>query len=87
MLKERTELIIGIVEGELSLEHDIFFDLSQKLRPLITYLQENQIERIVFSRDLKREELINFISYLTAPQKRRGHDIEESLLLLGIKNI
>ena len=87
MLKQRTELIVGIVEGELSIEHDIFFDLSQKLRPLITYLQANQIERIVFSRDFKREELINFISFLTAPQRERGRDVEESLLLMGVKNI
>ncbi len=87
MLKERKELIIGIVEGELSIEHDIFFDLSQKLRPLITYLQENQIERIVFHPDLKREELINFISFLTAPQEDRKQGTEEFLRLMGIKNI
>lgn len=87
MLKERVELIIGIVDGELSIEHDIFFDLSQKLRPIITYLLENKIERIVFHRALQREELISFISFLTTPQEERKQDVEESLLLLGIKNI
>ena len=87
MLKEKKELIIGIVDGELSIEHDIFFDLSQKLKPIITYLLGNKIERIVFHHALKREELIGFISFLTTPQGERKQDVEESLPLLGIKNI
>jgi len=87
MLKDRAELIIGIVDGELSIGREIFFDLSQKLKPLITYLQERQIERIAFHPDLKREELINFISFLTAPQEDRKQDTQESLRLMGIKNI
>jgi len=87
MLKDGAELIIGIVDGELSIGSEIFFDLSQKLRPLITYLQERQIERIAFHPDLKREELINFISFLTAPQEDRKQDTQESLRLMGIKNI
>lgn len=87
MLKEKTELVIGIVEGELSIEHDIFFDLSHKLQPVINYLLENKIEKIVFHRALEREELISFISFLTTPQEERKQDIEDSLLLLGIKNI
>ena len=87
ILKERTELIIGIVEGELSIGREIFFDLSQKLKPLITYLHERGIDRISFHRTLKREELISFLSFLTVPQQDRKRTVEESLLLLGIKNI
>jgi putative nucleotidyltransferase with HDIG domain len=87
ILKDKTELIIGIVEGELSVGREIFFDLSQKLRPLISYLHEREIERIVFHHTLKREELISFISFLTAPQEDRRRDIEGSLLLMGIRNI
>ncbi len=87
ILKEKSGLIIGIVEGELSVGSDIFFDLSQKLKPLITYLSENKIERISLRRDLKREELTQFISYITSPQKDRKQDIEELLLQMGIKNI
>ncbi len=87
MLKENAELVIGIIEGELSIGSEIFFDMSQKLKPLITYLLERDIERIAFHRDLKREELINFISFLTAPQEERKQDAEVSLLNLGIKNI
>jgi len=87
LLKARTELIIGIVEGELSVGRDIFFDLSQKLKPLITYLHERGIDRIAFHRTLKREELMSFLSFLTAPQENGKQDIEESLHLMGIKNI
>jgi HD-GYP domain-containing protein (c-di-GMP phosphodiesterase class II) len=87
MLKDRAELIVGIVDGELSIGREIFFDLSLKLGPLITYLQERQIERIAFHPDLKREELINFISFLTAPQEDRKQDTQESLRLMGIMNI
>ncbi len=87
MLKENAELVIGIIEGELSVGSEIFFELSQKLKPLITYLLEREIERIAFHRDLKREELISFISFLTAPQGDKKQDTEQSLLLLGIKNI
>lgn len=87
ILKEREELIIGIVEGELSVGHEIFFELSQQLRPLMTYLHEHGIERIVFHRNLKREELIHFISVLTTPQEEGMKDIDESLRLKGVKNI
>jgi len=87
ILKERTELIIGIVEAELSVGHEIFFDLSQKLKPLITYLHERGIDRIVFHPTLKREELVSFISFLMAPQESKNQNTEQSLPILGIKNI
>ncbi len=66
ILRERSELTIGIIDGELAFEHEIFFELSQRLRPLILYLQEKEVERIVFSQGLQKEELAKFITFLTS---------------------
>ncbi len=87
IFRERKELIIGIVNGELAFEHFIFFDLSKKLKPLILYLQERDIERIVFYQSLQREELARFLEVLTAPQDNGKKDFGNYFSLLGIKNI
>lgn len=87
IFRERKELIIGIVDGELAFEHFIFFDLSKKLKPLILYLQERDIERIVFYKSLQREELARFLEVLTTPQGNGQKDFGSYFSLLGIKNI
>jgi len=87
ILKDRPELIIGIIQGELAFEHDIFFDMSQKLRPLIDYLQEREIERISFLQSLQRDELVKFLTYLTTPREKAKQDAEEYFHSEGIKNI
>lgn len=86
VFKERAEVVIGIVEGELAVDQEIFFELSQKLSSLIRYLQEKGVEKIVIQRALQEEELVKFISFLIT----RGEgevDSQESLSRLGIKNI
>jgi HD-GYP domain-containing protein (c-di-GMP phosphodiesterase class II) len=87
VLKDKPELIIGLVEGELAFEHEIFFDLSQKLRPLINYLQEREIEKIIFYPGLKREELAEFISLITTSKQGLSKDPKDILFRLGIRNI
>ncbi len=87
IFRERKELIIGIVDGELAFEHFIFFDLSKKLRPLILFLQEREIERIVFYSTLQKEELVKFLTVLTTPQDNAQKDFGGYFSLLGIKNI
>ena len=86
IFKERAEIVIGLIEGELAVDQEIFFELSQKMRSLISYLQEKGVERIIFHRALQEEELEKFISFLIA----RGDEVEdaqESFSRLGIKNI
>ena len=68
VLKEKKELVIGIVENELAWEDEIFFDLSQKLKTLILYLQERGIERIYFNQAMSKEELRKFIIFLITPK-------------------
>jgi len=87
IFEERDELVLGIVEGELAVGQEIFFDLSKKLRSLIIYLQEKGVERIVFHRALQEEELVKFISYLITRREEEEEDAQDALSRLGIENI
>lgn len=86
IFEERDELVLGIVEGELAVGQEIFFDLSQKLRSLIIYLQDKGVERIVFLRALQKEELVKFISFLITRWEEE-EEAQEALSRLGIENI
>jgi HD-GYP domain-containing protein (c-di-GMP phosphodiesterase class II) len=87
VLKEKKELVIGIVEDELAWEDEIFFDLSQKLKSLVFYLQERGIERIYFNQSLSIGELEKFIKFLITPKADLPKDTHEYLSAQGIKNI
>jgi HD-GYP domain-containing protein (c-di-GMP phosphodiesterase class II) len=87
VLKEKKELVIGIVEDELAWEDEIFFDLSQKLRSLVLYLQERGIERIYFNQSLNKAELEKFITFLITPKADLPKDPLEYLSGQGVKNI
>ncbi len=84
--KDNEEVVIGIVEGELAVGQEIFFDLSHKMSSLINYLQEKGVERIVFQRALQEAEVVQFISYLITRGEEEA-DAQESLFRLGIRNI
>jgi HD-GYP domain-containing protein (c-di-GMP phosphodiesterase class II) len=87
ILGRRPDLTIGIVGGELACGEEIFFDLSQKLKPLLAYLLERGVERIWFNQNVSREELAKFISCLSMPKKQMREEIQDSLLREGIRNI
>jgi len=87
ILNEKKEIVIGILNEGLAWENEIFFDISKKIKPLVLYLQEKEIERIYFHRAIKKEELIQFISILTASKEETQIDIQKALVLHGIKNI
>ncbi len=87
VLKEKKELVIGIVEDELAWEDEIFFDLSQKLRSLVLYLQERGIERIYFNQSLTKNELEKFITFLITPKVDLPKEPHEYLSAQGVKNI
>lgn len=87
VFKERSEFVIGIVEGELAFEREIFFDVSEKLRPLLAFFQERGIEKIAFHRDVRIEELTQFISFLTGRKQKGDRSAQELLDFLGIRNI
>jgi putative nucleotidyltransferase with HDIG domain len=87
VLPRKQELVIGIVEDELAWEGEIFFSLSQKLNALVLYLQEKNIERVVFLPDLNEEELSSFVLFLIDREKRGAADTQEYLTALGVRNI
>ena len=87
ILSRRPELTIGIIGGELACGEEIFFDLSQKLKPLLVYLQERGIERIWFHHNVSREELAKFISCLSMPKKLMKEEIQEALVRESVRNI
>ncbi len=87
VLPRKKELVIGIVEDELAWEGEIFFSLSQKLNALVLYLQEKNIERVVFLPDLTEEELSSFVLFLIDREKKGVADAHEYLTALGVRNI
>lgn len=87
VLVRKKNLVIGIVEDELAWEGEIFFSLSQKLNALVLYLQEKNIERVVFLPDLNEEELARFVLFLIDREKKGGVDAQEYLTALGVRNI
>ena len=87
ILSTRKEFIIGIVDGELAWEDEIFFELSNKLRGLITFLEESNIQRVVFQQGLREDELSSFITFLARTKRLSKIDEEEYFALHGIQNI
>lgn len=87
ILRDKEELVIGIIGDELAFEKDIFFDLSKKIHSAIVYLKERGIERIVFKRGLKKEELVKFINFLITPKDEIKRDAQEYMNLAGVRNI
>lgn len=83
----KNELVIGIVEDELAWEGEIFFSLGQKLNALVQYLQEKNIDRVVFLPGLTEEELSRFVLFLIDREKAAASDAQESIAALGVRNI
>ncbi|MGE5197305.1 MAG: HD-GYP domain-containing protein, partial [Deltaproteobacteria bacterium] len=87
VLKDRPELIIGIIGEELAFEKEIFFDLSKSITPVIAYFKERGIERIVFYSALEEEELGRFIAFLSEFKEDVGRTPQEYLAAMGVRNI
>jgi hypothetical protein len=87
ILSTRKELIFGIVDHEVAWEDEIFFDMSHKLRGLISFLEESGIQRIVFQQGLREDELRSFIIFLTRAKGQDQIEEDEYFTLHGIQNI
>jgi putative nucleotidyltransferase with HDIG domain len=85
--KDKDELVIGIIGEELVFENEIFFELSKMVKPMITYFKGRGIERLVFRRQLRKEELSKFIALLVSPKEETSASAQERLTLAGITNI
>ena len=87
ILNEKDKLIIGIIDDELTWENEILFDVSRKVKSLLTYLQGRNIEKIKFFLPLEQRELDSFVSFLSIPVKEHAEDVQKYLIEKGIKNI
>ncbi|MDD5596072.1 MAG: HD domain-containing protein [Candidatus Omnitrophica bacterium] len=87
ILKEKDELVIGIIGEELAFEKEILFDLSKMMKPVIAYLKDRGIEKIAFYRGIEKNELTNFIEFLALPKDEVKKDSQEYFASRGVKNI
>lgn len=87
VLENKTEIGIGMVDGELACEEDIYFDLSRKLKSSIFYLLDRNIEKIYVHRALNKEELGEFVALLSSSKSELSKDSQKVLALHGIRNI
>ncbi|MBU2101925.1 MAG: HD domain-containing phosphohydrolase [Candidatus Omnitrophota bacterium] len=93
VLVVRDEFVVGIVGDELACDKEIFFDLSKKIKGVIQHLSRRHIERLVVSRGVSKEELIEFIAFIALPEEKidsyvaGGKDLQDYLSSLGVKNI
>ena len=87
LLRNRKEIIIGIVEKEFVFEKEIFFKLSSRLKDIIGYLSEEGVEKMIFSQGVSREELDNFVKVLGHRKDDSERDFAEYFLSLGFDNI
>jgi len=87
VLESKNEFVVGIIGDELIFEKEIFFELSKLVKPLIGYLKERQVERIIFKSGITLQELNKFIDFLLTKKEELGDKPEEYLILNGVEHI
>ena len=87
IFRDQEELAVGVVEGEIASGKEVFFDLSEKLKPLLSYLEERGIERFSADRSVTEDEWQKFICFLALPRGKSTGDPNEYLMLDGVRNI
>ncbi|MCM8774215.1 MAG: HD domain-containing protein [Candidatus Omnitrophica bacterium] len=87
ILNRNEEIVIGIVGEEFVSGKEVFFELSKRMRYLISDLISKGIEKIILIRGVSREELYNFIKLLITKKEDIKVDYEKYLSFLGVKHI
>jgi len=87
VLKERNELIIGIVEDEIVFDKEVMFDVNAMLQLIIVHAKKIGIEKIHFLKRIQKEELTKFITFLLTPQEKELGNLSDHLVMLGITNV
>jgi HD-GYP domain-containing protein (c-di-GMP phosphodiesterase class II) len=87
VLAQRPEFTIGLIGEEFAFEKEIFFDLSKILKSGIAHLKERGIEKITFNRGFQLGELEKFIYFLVMPKEDIKENSQDSLMLMGVRNI
>jgi putative nucleotidyltransferase with HDIG domain len=87
VLCENEEIVIGIVGDELVFEKEIFFELTKRVKPMISYFKDRKIEKIGFRYHMTAEELMAFIDVLLLRKEEFTKTAQEYVSLAGVKNI
>jgi len=87
ILKEKGELVVGIVGEELICENEIFYDLSTIAKPIIGYFAGIKIARISFLGAVEKDELRKFSGFIVFYKEEQGKSPQEQLESIGIINI
>ncbi len=87
VLKTKSEFIIGVIDGEMAWENEVFFELSDKMHGLASFMEGSRIQRIVFQQGVDVDELSRFIAFLTRTKRLDQIDEQEYFSLHGIRNI
>ena len=87
ILSENEDLVLGIFGEELASGDEVFFDLSQKVSPIIKSLKSRGIEKISFKRGVNRQELAKLIYFLLTSKSESFDEFQEYLYIEGMRNI
>ncbi len=90
ILSERGELIVGIIGDDFAFESEIFFEFASipLAQAVMTSLKRNDIEKIVFNKHLRPDEIESFVNFLVYIQDKSVKlNGQEYLAILGIENI
>lgn len=69
IFKETAEISFGIKGEEVFFGKEVFFDLTHQLKEFIKKLKEKNIEYIKFRRNLSKEEIADFLEFLSRKNK------------------
>jgi putative nucleotidyltransferase with HDIG domain len=87
---ERAELIIGIIGDDFAFESEIFFEFASipLAKEVMTSLKRNNIEKIIFNKYIRMDEIESFVNFLVYIQDKNVMlNGQEHLAILGIENI
>jgi HD-GYP domain-containing protein (c-di-GMP phosphodiesterase class II) len=87
ILGQKRDVILGVVDGELAWEDEIFFELSRKPGSLAGFLVGRRIEQIAFRQGLTFDELSRFVAFLSRMRKPGPEAEPQEVAIDGVENI
>jgi hypothetical protein len=86
VLQGKDKVVIAFIENEIFYENRIHFNASKTLKGLIDHVKKRGIEKFYFYFNVRKEDFINFVSFLLSPIEATDN-FEQQLRLAGVENI
>jgi hypothetical protein len=86
ILHGKGKIVIAFIENEIFFENRIQFHSSKVLKGLMDLVKKKGIEKFYFYPNVRKEDFINFISFLLSPVEA-SKNFEQQLRLAGVENI